>query len=169
MSQSIQIGWLNVPEHDHVDRGSECAAWSTTMHVPAQRVPLHMTLGSSTRWLCAGADATIIEDFFPSLYCGVLVGKPYDVLQNSGKPAKRRYQMYEYTIGHLVESGQVELLPEWSITRASIWGVNLYFRRSVCGQQYGHDYKASWFGPRSKWHVFTHVVPMRLLPAPEAV
>lgn len=123
----VQIGWLNVPAHEYTNASYECAAWSSTMQVPEQRVPLMF----DGYWLLASASATVTQDYFQSLYCGQRIGEVYDRKQNAGKATARHYQMNEYAIESLLASGEAELLPEWTLHRSTFWhqwGVQCYRR-----------------------------------------
>lgn len=73
------------------DRGFECAAWNETRvsGTGVFDVTLRQDPHNKNRiFFAAEMPATILRDFFPSLFCGNMVGQPYDTAKNAGNPAR---------------------------------------------------------------------------------
>lgn len=71
----------------------ECAAWFTDMASIEQVAtisyqPSNPRSISGDHVYCATVEAVVTDDFFPSLFCGNMIGKAYDRTQNVGKPEK---------------------------------------------------------------------------------
>ena len=114
MNQTIKCGTFRVAENKTYHyAGFECAAWWEDIAVAAGEYPVHAIVEQGrVRWFRVSLPGVIVEDFFPSLWVGTLVGKPYDYKRNAGKEASYHIQCHDYSvfdsIAHNVDS-------QWSI------------------------------------------------------
>lgn len=93
------IGVLVIGE-DCVRRETyECAAWFTDHILTPGEYPVTVQfLGSVPHHAVARVPSVVQKDYFQALYCGMPVGKPYDYLQNAGKPSTWRFWSYRYLL-----------------------------------------------------------------------
>lgn len=109
----------------------ETAAWYTRMQAEAGDYPVKMFKDAGCRWETtdlAGAywvlvtiPGTVIEDYFPSLFGGVVM-TPYDKHQNYGEPTSHGLQVYSYLVmdalARRAEAQEDEqIVPEWNDER----------------------------------------------------
>lgn len=87
----------------------ECAAWYCNVKAVAGQYEIKPGRDSFHAPFVADLDGEIVDDFFPSLFCGNLIGKPYDTTQNAGKP--QRFQ-FVWTGLSLLRDANAVLSPE---------------------------------------------------------
>ena len=81
---------VSVPQK-YQDRSYECAAWSEdrVSAIGVFDIVIRQDPYNKERlFFSASLPATIERDYFPSLFCGNLIGNAYDTSQNAGKPCR---------------------------------------------------------------------------------
>jgi hypothetical protein len=114
MNQRIECGTYRVAEKKvYHYAGYECAAWSQDVEVAAGDYPVvALVEGSHVKYFLVTLPGVIVEDFFPSLFGGMAIGKPYDTKQNAGKSATYRIQCDDYIVFQSIARG---LQSPWNI------------------------------------------------------
>ena len=155
------VGYVNVTEpQKRDDRAFECAAWwessiSTTGVFPVYLRESYLKKGEY--FLAAAIPATVVEDFFPSLYGGNLIGEPYDRFKNAGNPAR------DIDIRHNIVRGLVDAPRsgpgkdgcKWVMFREHTGAVEEYFRARLAKAQDYYAYVLANPNAKEDWHFGT--------------
>jgi len=84
-----QVGFYVLSEPTEFVKHYECAAWSCTVIVAPGRYPVWAEIENGKvkdyPGLMVTMPATVVEDYFQSLFGGNAIGKAYDRKQNAGK------------------------------------------------------------------------------------
>lgn len=81
---------------EYTDQSFECAAWWESSIAGSGTFDAFLREDPHNKgryYVTAELPATITADFFPSLWGGSLIGKPYDSKENAGKPARRAIRL----------------------------------------------------------------------------
>lgn len=86
------VGYVRISEPvKHHDATFECAAWWIDSVSSTGVFPVYVGQNYHSPhefYFFAELPATVVEDSFQALWCGVGIGKGYDTKQNAGKPAR---------------------------------------------------------------------------------
>lgn len=113
----------------------ECAAWSMTIRPKPGVYDIKLGFDPTHNpsiYFFANASATIVSDFFPSLFCGNLIGGPYDSKQNAGKDSPRPYKLRSDVVETIVRSCDfgTEYKVKWAIY-PKYWQIFLDLYRAI--------------------------------------
>lgn len=118
---SRKIGTVTVPAGQTRDKSYECAAWYTKLALTPGTYDLfgqfevygqysgvkpEFVGTERMKWVTFTVPAVIIEDYFSALFCGNLIGNPYDKTQHAGQPDEYHCQLYPYQVADVILHGQ---------------------------------------------------------------
>lgn len=108
-----KIGTLLLAEPQIYTVNYEVAAWYTRVQVPAGEYDLTATFAEGNRayWVMVAMPGTIVEEYTPSLFGGVVIGKGNGD-QRVGQPMTYHGQTYAYYVAGALAQGQ----PVWGGT-----------------------------------------------------
>jgi hypothetical protein len=157
-SGTIQIGEVHVKTPIEYKQTYEVAAWSTILQSDTGIFPVFLQpyLSKTTDYsVSVKLPATIVDDFTPTLFGGVMVGRG-----NSNNGAKTSFQKSKFLSKAILESGGFAGDPHWAIY-PNVWHLsekrlteNLQYHKqalSMNWEKYETDHSAQFLSGISTW------------------
>jgi hypothetical protein len=108
----VFIGTVELTETKTFRRHYETAAWYKDIQCEPQKSEIKLV---DDYWLIYGWNGIVVDDYFPSLFGGVAVGKPYQP-KDIGKPDTYTVQTQPYLLKNIetfIPYDNIDILPEY--------------------------------------------------------